>query len=278
MTREFRQRGTVIIVAMLIAALAAASAAFALQRQDVSVRTLEAARDREQARWIVRGGAQWARTILAEDARSSVVDHARELWASGLPPTEVEQGTLAGRITDQQGLFNLANLVRDGAPSEPDVAALRRLLQTIGLRAELAESIAASQPMSELGELHRVRGCDDAVVARLRQFVTVLPRRAPVNVNTARPEVLSAVVDGLTLAEAVVLANAVLATPVRGHGDLSTRLPRAELSVASDQVSFQSAFFLVEGRATVGRAEARLQALLSRDGSRLPAIVWQRLS
>lgn len=278
MSRRFPQRGTVVILAMLIVALAATAAGFALQRQDVSLRSLEAARDHEQARWILRGGAHWARSILFEDARSSVLDHHGELWASGLPPTEIEQGTLAGEIRDHQALFNLANLTRDGAPSERDLAALKRLLQALGLRDELADAIAASQPMSEIGELYRVRGCDDAVVARLRQFITVLPRRTPVNVNTAPPEVLAAIVDGLTLAEALVLAQGRKAAPIRDAADFRARLPRAELSASAGDLSVHSRFFVVEGRAKVGRADVRMQALLQRDGAGLPTIVWQRVS
>jgi len=278
MSPPIRQRGTVVILAMLIVTLAATAAGFALQRQELSIRSLEAARDYEQARWILKGGANWARFILAEDARSSVVDHAGELWATGLPPTEIEHGTLAGDIGDQQGLFNLANLIRDGEPSARDIAALKRMLQAIGLRAELADAIAASQPIFEIGELYRVRGCDDAVVARLRQFATVLPRRTQVNVNTALPEVLVAIVDGLTLAEALVLANGRKAAPIRDAGDFRARLPRPELSVSGEDISVQSRFFLVQGRAEIGKAHVRMQALLQREGPALPIIVWQRMS
>ena len=144
MTAPMRQRGTVLILAMMIVALAATAAAVARQRQDLSLRRLEAARDAEQARWALVGGAHWARAILSEDARfSGGVDHAGELWAAGLPPTAVESGTLAGAIRDAQGRFNLANLVRDGKPSAPDVAALERLLALLGLAPRLAQAIAA---------------------------------------------------------------------------------------------------------------------------------------
>ena len=56
------------------------------------------------------------------------------------------------------------------------------------------------------------------------------------------------------------------------------RLPRADLVVNFEDMSVQSRFFLVEGRAKVGRADARLRALLERQGVMLPAIVWQRIS
>lgn len=302
-----QQRGAVVIVAMLIVALAATAASVMLQQQDVAIRQLEAARDYEQARWLLNGGAQWARVILRADARSSTIDHGGELWATGLPPTEIEQGKLSGAIQDQQGLFNLNNLARDGKSSARDIEILKRLLQTIGLRANLADAIAdwidadsalqspegaedayylslatpyrtANQPMSAIEELLRVRGCDNAAVARLRQFVTVLPQRTPVNVNMAPPEVLVAIVDGLTLPEALVLVGSRRTAPFPGRDDFRTRLPRTELNVNNEDISIDTQFFLVQGRAKVGKADLRMQALVQRNGVTLPSIVWQRMS
>lgn len=306
MSAPRNQQGVVVIVALLIVALAVSTAAYMLQQQDLAARQLEAARDYEQARWVLRGGTHWARAILAEDARNSGVDHGRELWASGLPATDIEQGRISGAIHDQQGLFNLNNLARDGKSSERDIAALKRLLATLSLRADLAEAIAdwidadsvpnprgaedadylrlpapyraANRPVTALDDLLRVRGVDDAVLARLRPFVTALPRRTPVNVNLAPPEVLAGVVEGLSLTEAQVLASNRSAAPFRDRNEFRARLPRRDLEARDDEISVDSQFFLVEGRAQVGKADLRIRALLQRNGAGLPAIVWQRLS
>lgn len=269
-----RERGSAVILALFIAAAAAAAASLALARQDASVRRLEAGRDYGQALWMLRSGAHWARAVLAEDARAGAVDHAGELWAGGLAPTDVEGGTIAGEIRDAQGLFNLANLLDKGEPSAPDVAALARLLAALGLPPALAPAIAAAQPMRDASELARVRGCDAATVARLLEAVTVLPRRTALNVNTARPEALVAAVEGFTLAEALVLARELKASPVRSLAELQSRFhfsPGISLGVKSD-------FFIVEGRARVGVAEARLEALYERKGAALPVLVRQKAS
>lgn len=307
MKRPIHQRGAVVVVAMLIVALAATAASTMLQQQDVAIRQLEASRDYEQARWLLNGGAQWARVILRADGRASTIDHGGELWATGLPPTEIEQGRLSGAIQDQQGLFNLNNLVHDGKSSARDIDMLKRLLQAIGLRANLADAIAdwidadsalqspegaedayylnlatpyrtANQPMSAIEELLRARGCDNAAVAQLRQFATVLPQRTAVNVNMAPPEVLVAIVDGLTLPEALVLAGSRRTAPFSGRDDFRTRLPRTELNVNNEDISIDTQFFLVQGRARVGKADLRMQALVQRSGASLPSIVWQRMS
>jgi len=306
MSRRQRQHGAAVIIAMLVVALAAAAAAGLLQQQDLALRQLTTTRDYEQASWVLKGGAQWARSILWQDGRASAADHAGELWASGLPPTEIEQGTVAGEISDQQGLFNVNNLAQEGLASARDIDAFKRLLASIGLSADLAEAIAdwidadvealpeagaeddfylrlaapyraANQPVAELGELLRVRGMDEPSLARLRGFATALPKRTPVNVNLASPEVLAAVVPGMSMAEARVLVANRADAPFRNLDDFQERLPRRDLKWIEGTLSVGSEFFLVRGRATVGRADVRMEALLERDRTSMPAIVWQRM-
>lgn len=275
------QRGTALIIALLVLAIAAAAAAAMLESQDLEQRTLQAERDYEQARWMLRGGMHWARSILAEDARSGSADHLRELWASGLPPTDVELGSLAGEIRDAQARFNLNNLLREGRISPAHVEALRRLLAALGRRPELADAIAATldpgRPLADVAELAGVRGMDPDTLARLQRYAAALPRPTPVNVNTAPPEVLAAVVEGLTLPEAQALAQRLATEPVRRREEFEARL-RKGLSFDAGDVSAGSQFFMVHGRARVGGAELRMQALLQRSGPALPAIVWQRTS
>jgi general secretion pathway protein K len=306
MSARASQRGAAVLVAMLIVALAATAAAAALQQQDLALRQLSTARDYEQATWVLRGGVQWARSILEQDARTSAADHGGELWASGLPPTEIEQGTVAGEIIDQQGLFNVNNLSLKGLPSARDLDAFKRLLEAIRLPAELAESIAdwidadedalprtgaeddyylrlaapyraANRPIAELGELLRVRGMDEAMLAALRPFVSALPRRTPVNVNLAPPEVLVAMVPGLTLTEARALAAARAQSPIQNLEQFQARLPRRKFHWEEGDLSVASDHFIVRGYATVGAAEARMEALLQRNRSAMPVVVWQRM-
>lgn len=277
------QRGTALIIALLVLALAAAAATAMLEAQDLQTRGLQAQRDYEQARWMLRGGMHWARSILAEDARAGTSDHQRELWASGLPPTEVQLGSLAGAIRDEQAYFNLNSLVRAGKPSLPQVVVFRRLLATIGLAPGLADAIAAAVAaagtLSDLGELAGMPGLNAAALGKLQGYTTALPRPTPVNVNTAPPEVLAALVDGLPLSEAQALARRLAVEPVRNAAEFQARL-RPDLKLNAEDISAASQFFVVQGRAQVGGADLRMQALLQRTGPApaLPAIVWQRTS
>jgi general secretion pathway protein K len=301
-----RQRGAAIIVAMLIMALASAAAIAALQQQDLALRQLTTARDYEQATWVLKGGAQWARSILYQDGRISAVDHGGELWASGLPRTDIEQGTVSGEIMDQQGLFNVNNLALEERASARDIEMFRRLLQAIGLNADLAEAIAdwidaddealpaagaeddyylrlpspyraANQPVVELSELLRVRGMDEASLARLRGFATALPRRTPVNVNLAPPELLLVMVPGLTPEEARALASTRVQAPFRSLEEFEKRLPRRGMKWIEGTLSVGSSYFAVRGRATVGKADVRMEALLQRERGAMPVVLWQRM-
>jgi general secretion pathway protein K len=301
-----RHRGAAILVAMLIVALAATAAVSLMRQQDLALRQLTTMRDYEQASWVLKGGAHWARSILMQDARSSSVDHAGELWATGLPSTEIEQGTVAGEIGDQQALFNVNNLSRDGMSSARDLAAFKRLLAAIGLEASLAAAIAdwidadgeplpeggaeddyylklavpyraGNQPVTEISELLRVRGVDEQVLSQLRRFATALPRRTPVNVNLAPPELLLAMVPGLTLAESQALVGGRAEKPFGNMEEFRARLPRRAFQWEEGDLAVDSQFFLVTGRATVGRADVRMEALLQREKTTMPTILWQRM-
>lgn len=279
MMRPQRSRGTAVILALLVLAIAAAATTAMMERQDLQTRTLQSERDYEQARWMLRGGMHWARAILAEDARASTEDHLRELWASGLPPTDVQLGSLQGEIRDEQALFNLNSLMRGGKVDPGQLAVLRRLLALLGLRPELADAVVAAigpnRVLADIGELAVVRGFDAPTLVRLQRYATALPQATPVNVNTAPPEVLAALVEGLSLAEAQVLARRMAAEPVRRREDFQARL-REGLALNAETISIASRFFVVHGHAKVGGSELRMKALLQRTGPSLPAIVWTR--
>ena len=136
------QNGVAIVMVLLIVALATALAVFMTTQQNLWQRQLESQLDRPQARRIGIAAIDWARAVLADDARASHTDHADEMWSLRLPAMPVENGEVTGVIEDRQGLFNLNNLARNGAASAPDVAQFQRLLGMLGLPGELAASLA----------------------------------------------------------------------------------------------------------------------------------------
>ena len=120
-----------------------------------------------------------------------------------------------------------------------------------------------------------MRGYDENVRARLRPFVSALPRPTALNVNTAPPEVLAALVYGLKLADARALVAQRERTYFRTPVEFLGRLPRG---ISADAGSFgvSSDFFLATMRVTFGGAEARGLVLFAREDTRWPAVQWRK--
>lgn len=299
-----RQQGVAIVLAMGVVALAAMAAAAILVSQSTWSRQAELTANHVQAQAVLQAGADWARALLSDDRRISSVDHLGEPWALKFPPMQVENGELAGGIEDQQGAFNLNNLVTQGKVNLAQFAHFRRLLAILGLPPELADALAdwmdedsqpqlrdgaedayylaldppyltANRPLTDVTELALVRGFDDNVRARLRPYVSALPRFTAVNVNTAPPEVLAAVVEGLELGGAQLLVAQRHRTYYRSVDDFLKRLPRGA-EAATNDISVSSDYFMATLRVTIGGAQARGKALLARDGTGWPVIVWRK--
>ena len=299
-----KQRGVAIVLAMGVVALAAIAASAIMVSQSTWSRQSELTADHVQARNFVHAGVDWARAVLSEDRRSSSIDHLGEPWALRLAPIPVDNGEITGYIDDQQGLFNVNNLVRGGKVSVAQLAYFRRLLAVLGLPATLADALAdwidadseqqsasgaedayylaleppylaANRPLVDVAELALVRGFDDNVLARLRPFVTALPTYTQINVNTAPPEVLAAIVEGLDLDSARELVAQRDKTYFRNAPDFSSRVP-PRLRIPLEDVTVSSDFFIATLRVTIGQTQARGAALLQRENTGWPIIVWRK--
>jgi general secretion pathway protein K len=298
-----RQRGMAILLAMLVVALATIAASGFVFHASLEWRKYENAASLSQARWVLRAAEHWAAAVLRDDARQGNVDHLGEIWARPLPPVEAEGYALTGQVEDQDGRFNINNIVANGAVDVAQLAILRRLLVGLDLPEDLAADIAdwldadsealqggrderleyltrqpavvpANRPLASFGELARVRGVDARVMARLAPYVAVLPERNRINVNTAPAEVIAALVPGLSLDQAYTLAARRERAYFRDQADFSQALP-AGLSAEADMVATASRFFLVRARARHERVDIAGRALLRRDGGALPVFVWR---
>jgi general secretion pathway protein K len=296
------QRGVALITVILIVALATTVASFVAWRQQVWTRQVENLRDASQGEAVARAGVDWAGAILIEDRKKNQTDHLGEPWSQqvSLP---VERGSVSGGISDQQARFNLNSLIRNNQASDADIAAFQRLLTTLELPTTLTDALVdwldddnlpygsngaeeayyltlqtpyypANRPLVDLSELLMVRGYDQAIVDKLAPYVCALPMPTPVNVNTASPEVLSAVIAGLDLNDARHLVGE------RGEGSNTLAEFRGKLSVAQalglqeKLISVASDFFLVDLNVEFGRVQQRYLALYQRRGQNWPLLLW----
>jgi general secretion pathway protein K len=137
--------------------------------------------------------------------------------------------------------------------------------------------LTANRPLIDVAELALVAGFDDSVRARLRPYVAALPGFTAINVNTAPPEVLAAVIDGLDIGNAQALALQRDRAYFRDAGDFTKRLPRDAVADPGD-ISVSSDYFMASLRVTIGGAQARGRALLSRLGTGVgwPIVIWRK--
>ena len=301
-----KQHGAALILAIMVVALAATIAVFMAAQQSTWTQQAGNLAARAQTSALTHAAIDWARGILAEDARNSPVDHLAEPWASRLPAIPVDSATLSGAINDQQARFNLNNLVRNGADSESDIALFKRLLEQLKLPSDLVNPLldwvdvdslqrtsggaedayylladppyrCANRALLSVEELYRVRGFNPAIVERLRPFVSALPEHSTINVNTASREILMALLPDFTETDiSTVLDNRKQAF-YKSKQDFRARLPQPAPGLNDAAFDVASRFFSVVVVARAHLTVTSYEALLARPSNNgWPTLVWQR--
>ncbi|WP_297527169.1 type II secretion system minor pseudopilin GspK [Thiohalobacter sp.] len=291
-----RQSGVALLTALLVVALATLAAVAMATRQHYDVRRTANQLDADQAAAYAAGVEDWARVLLRRDLEDGPVDHLDEDWARELPPLAVTGGQIAGRIEDLEGRFNLNNLLTtDGAPDERAVARFRRLLELLELDPALANAVldwmdadletrfpggaeddrystreppyrAANAPFASVSELRLVEGFDAEAVRRLRPYLSALPGRASVNVNTAPPLLLQALFPDLSAADAEALVDARSDKPFDTVADFLAHDTFAGRAVGPEGLATGSGHFAVFADVRLGTARARQVSVLERQG------------
>ena len=300
---RYRQRGMALISAILIAALVA-SLAFALSvRERLWLTQLANRDDFATAQFTALSAIDLARLSLRDDMRNNHVDHLFEAWTVPVPPINVEEGRVGGRLVELQGRLNLYTLQSDGRVNAVGLLALQRLLSTQNLPVEWASKLAEAMatqvalwqksrksdavaaritgrllPVVDLAglvELAGLSGVDAERLAMLEPMVTLLPSATSVNVNFAPPEVLMAITPGLSLSDAESLVSRRVQAHFNSAQDFVSALPdNLRTSTRSAVYTVESQYFLSEAEAWFGRAHVRLQALLYRQRARMPEVIW----
>jgi general secretion pathway protein K len=241
----------------------------------------------------------WA-TPLAETRLDQYIERER---VEG----EVFDATLSGSIVDATSRYNLRNLANEHKPIQAQIGVFKRLLQNLQLDPALAERTAnaiantqtarpeppgegqpppAAQPaqgssapmeLTNLDDLLSIPGYTLETVAKLRDFAIVLPEPTTVNVNTAPPQVLAAVVPDLSVSEANSLVVRRKQAHFRTLAMFNSAIGGREPTEGTADV--KSEYFLVLSRVRLDRAALNAEALINRKLSnpRVPTdLVWVR--
>jgi len=225
-----RQRGVALIMAVLIVALATMLAASVSFKGYLDQRRSANAFAMDQGFEVALGGEAWAADSLRRDKQQSAkTDDFTEEWATPIPPIPIEGGQFEGQLEDMQGRFNLNSLVLLQGDKlivdENAVKRFERLLEFLELEPKWGNIIAdwidtdiqpgfpdgaedptytgltpayrtANMPMTRASELLAIAGFGLDRYRKLEPFVTALPIGTTINLCTAAPELLDALVAG----------------------------------------------------------------------------------
>ena len=259
---------------------------------------------REDAR---KGGADhlaepWA--VPLEEARLSTflaTDRSDALAAEAS-----QEAFLSGRIIDLQSRLNVSTLLLDGKVHAPSLLACRRLFELLGLSdrelaalvsnlklaqgdavargpAIAASAAPANEPVfatnapllpQDLAQLTWL-GLSPRSLALLQPFVTVLPVRTPVNLNTAPVEVVYACIEAFELADAHRLVTARTVTHLTTLDDAAKVGGNPAALFDAAQHSVGTRFFEILGRLQVAQDVVVERTLVQREGLEV-RVLWRR--
>ena len=303
------QQGAALLAALLTVALVAvfASQAFWQGWRGVEQESLD--RTRLQGTWVMVGALDWARGQLREDGlQSPLVDHAGEAWARSVsevslatflsgstaepPPNAADESPtqrafVSLQISDAQGKLNALNLLEGEALSATWRPVFERLFEVLNLPPEQLELLAARLRLahgsvgggSQSGAVPLVPqqpaqfmwlGLEPATLAALRAHVTLLPTRTAVNLNSASPEVVMALVPLWQRPDAERLVMQRQLKPFQSVAEASLgALPN------DGRYSVNSRFFEMQASFRLGAAQRVEHALLQRDAGDVRTL-WRR--
>ena len=302
-----KQRGVAVITALLLCTLAVSIVASLFWQQQVQVRSMENQRLQLQTKWILHGALDWARVVLQTAGRQrNGITTLNDVWNTPLAETRLDQyierervegevfdATLSGRVIDASSRYNLRHISLGRAPNLKHEQIYANLLRNLQLDPALAKrtadyvrttepplpvqpgQAAPSAPKSipvaikRIEDLLVIPGYTPEIIAKLREFVIVLPdtaagNKASINVNTAPPEVLAAVIENMSLSEARTLAEQRKQAYFLDIPNFKLRLNNKNL-IDDTTLAVGSEFFLVQSRIRLDRANLDSEALVERQ-------------
>lgn len=313
---RIQQRGTAIITALLVVLLAGSVAAFLLIQQSRALTRTARAAERAQAMLFTQPMLQWARAALFEFQKNNKSVDLTQRWAQPIGAQPIEGAIASGFFRDETGRFNVNNLVNDDGKQNPvDIAVFKKLLENLALDPGLANAAAdwidtddettfpggaenltylalpqpyraANQRLLQIEELYSVKGIDVATFAKLKPFITALPGRSKLNINTAPREVLAAALPELSKAALDELLNRRMTQPFKSfEADKDDKGIRGYLKdmppgKIEQLLDFNSRYFSITMGINTGSTQQRQSALLQSAMTNAPAAnasAWPRI-
>ncbi|MCG3841613.1 type II secretion system minor pseudopilin GspK [Psychrobacter sp. Ps1] len=297
------QRGVALLTILLLVVSITVVAGSMLASQKIAIRRSGLLFDQNQLLQDIDAGQQLAVTMLRADSNLNDTDSAQDIWAQPIPHYTLASHSVSIELRDESGRFNINNLYQDGSANTTALAVFQRLLTQLNLEPDIAIAILdwqdadgevyqdggdestvyahqsnavatdalPNQPFVSIDQLLEVTGVSAETLAVLRPYLTAVPYYVPININTASPVLLAALIEGansqqmqalvdMRAQQALTSIDAVWQLPIFGSVNDEQRKALTPM-LAVDSQAFM-ALITATDNATVGQARERFATVL----------------
>lgn len=285
------RQGVALVIVLLILAIATVAVVAMSSSRQLDIRRTENTLRAAEAYDYLYSLESWAAVLLKTAA-------AEQPIAAALPSTAIAGGAMTARLADLQGRFNLNNLLVDNQPSEVDIQRFQRLLALLDIKPQIVAALldwqdadsdirypdggedetylqqqppyrCANRPLADVRELLAIRGIGRDDYQKLKPYVYVTHRYAPMNVNTADPLLLLSLADGLNAKNIDLLARAIRRKPFATLTEFLQHDAIAALAINKQALTTVSDEFLLTTDINIGSIALQFESQLQRrpDGS-----------
>lgn len=219
------QRGVALLTILLLVVSITIVAGSMLASQKIVIRQSGLLFNQDQLLQDINAGQQLAITLIRADDNLNKTDSAQDIWAQPLPPYTLGSHSITTELRDEASRFNINNLYYNGQVDSDALAVFQRLLSQLNLDPEIAIAVLdwqdtdsevyqdggdesavytraeggsktlLNQSLVSIDQLQEVRGINAEVLATLRPYITAVPYFLPININTASPVLLAALME-----------------------------------------------------------------------------------
>lgn len=215
------QQGMALLTVLLLVVAIVVIAGSMLASQKMSIRQTSLVLNNDQSSQNLQSGFIIAKAIIEKEQQTNSYDSMDDAWAKPIPSIDIGGQQIQILMTDASGRFNLNNLYQNQQVNTLAYASLQSLLATLGLETNIARQVLdfqdvdnkvygdggdesvvyaeggsfANQPFISVEQLLALPDMDMVTYQKLRPFVSVSPTFLPINVNTAEPLLISAVLN-----------------------------------------------------------------------------------
>jgi len=244
--------------------------------------------------YLAKAGINYGIFILQNDDEKES-DNLNEDWAK-IEPFDLGEGTVTIKIIDEQGKININKFIKNKK------TILGRLFNLLDLESGKLDAIAdwidrdnipratgaeedyyanleppyscKNGPLDTIGELTMVRGFNKEILYNqekgLINFLRVRPKDNKININTAPPEVLEAVLNNRTLAEEIIDRRE--EKPFVNKTEIKDFLKPAK----TDLFTCESDFFSLESTGRISpHYKKRIKAIVQRNSNSLKILYYK---